>query len=172
MKRSYFKQKPRKPLKRTPLRKVSLNKAKKKGGREKKKTLAQLKKHLWDNLCKPIIRKIYPNVCYTCGNTGLVGRNWQTGHGKPKGALSLKYQYDLRNLKPQCLHCNKNLGGCSDIFIAKLEQEQDGLIFLSEACVKIDGRWEIKRITPMGSIEAWMFVNEKIEEYTQLLKTL
>ena len=136
----------------------------------KKKTLAKLKKYLWDNLCKPIIRKKYPNICYTCGRTGLQGSNWHTGHGKPKGALQLRFQYDLRNLRPQCLHCNKNLGGCSDIFIAKLEKEKEGLKFLKEACVKINGRWEIKSVPTMGGIEAYLFVEDLIAKYTKLLE--
>lgn len=137
----------------------------------KKKTLAQLKKVLWE-LCKKIIRKTYPNVCYTCGSPNLQGSNWQTGHGKPNGALQLKYKYDLRNLRPQCLTCNIHLGGCTDLFIAKLEKEKDGRAFLKEACVKIDGRWEIKRIEPMGSIDAWIFVTNLIEEYKKKLSTL
>lgn len=134
----------------------------------KKKTLAKLKKILWI-LCKNIIRKIYPPTCYTCGKTGLSGSNLQTGHCKPKGALPLKFQYDIRNLRPQCLKCNIHLGGCTDIFIAKLEKEKEGKQFLKEACVKIDGRWEIKREAPMGSIDAWIFVTNLIEEYTEIL---
>lgn len=70
------------------------------------------------------------------------------------------------------MKCNCNLGGCSDIFIAKLEREKEGLEFLQEACVKIDGRWEIKHEPPMGSLQAWEFVNKKIEEYTLLLNNL
>ena len=134
----------------------------------KKKTLAELKKILWI-LCKKIIRKLYPPICYTCGKTGLQKWNWQTGHGKPKGALPLKFQYDLRNLRPQCMTCNIHLGGCTDIFLAKLEKEKEGKQFLKESCVKIDGRWEIKREEPMGSIDAWIFVNNLIEEYTEIL---
>lgn len=137
-------------------------------GSMKKKTLAELKKELWE-FCKKIVRKIHPNVCYTCGRAGLQGSDWQSGHGKPKGALPLKYQYDLRNLRPQCLRCNLHYGGCSDIFIAKLEREKDGKAFLKESCVRVNGRWEIKREPPMGSIEAWMFVNSKIEEYKRLI---
>ena len=134
----------------------------------KKKTLAKLKKILWI-LCKKIIRKIYPPTCYTCGKTGLSGSNLQTGHGKPKGALPLKFQYDLRNLRPQCMTCNLHLGGCTDIFMAKLEKEKEGKQFLKESCVKIGGRWEIRREAPMGSIDAWIFVNNLIEEYTERL---
>ena len=132
----------------------------------KKKTSAQLKKILW-KLCKEITRAKYKD-CYTCPKKNLVGWDAHTGHGKPKGALPLKFQYDLRNLKLQCMHDNLNLGGCSDIFIAKLEQEKEGLEFLNEACVKIDNRWEIKREPPMGSIESWIFLTNTIEEYEKI----
>ena len=136
----------------------------------KKKTTSQLKKILWE-LCKKITRAKYKH-CYTCGKQNLIGWDCQTAHGKPKGALPLKFQYDLRNLKLGCIHCNINLGGCSDIFISKLEKEKEGKQFLKEACVKVDGHWEVKYESPMGSIEAWMFVTKKIEEYKALLASL
>lgn len=130
----------------------------------------KLEKDLWE-LCKQIIRKRHGNTCYTSGKVGLTGSDWHTGHGKPKGALPLKYQYDLRNLRPQCMHSNVNLGGESDIFIAKLEREKEGLEFLKEACIKINGRWEIKREPLMGGTEAVIFLMKKIEEYKQMLST-
>lgn len=143
-------------------------KEKDKKRKEKKKTLTKLKEELWE-LCKRIIRAKYPNVCYTCGKEGLVGSDWQTGHGKPNGALQLWFKFDLRNLRPQCIHCNKNLGGCTDIFIAKLEREKEGLRFLDDACIKTDGRWEIKRFPPMGATESYSFVLNLIEEYKKIL---
>lgn len=137
----------------------------------KKKTTAQLKKVLW-KLCGELNRKLNPPICYTCGATQLSGSNWHPGHGKPKGALPLLFQYDMRNIRSQCMHCNCNLGGCSDIFIAKLEKEKEGKQFLKEACVKIDGHWEIKHVTSMGGVEAWVFVTKKIEEYRDILKRI
>ena len=140
--------------------------------RRKKTDRQKAEEKIWE-LCKAIIRKKYPNVCYTCGAHGLEGSNWHTGHGKPKGALQLRFKYDLRNLKPQCMRDNKNLGGLQDIFIAKLEREEEGLEFLKEACVKIDGRWEIRRDIPtMGGTDALIFLNEKIAEYTQILESM
>lgn len=136
----------------------------------KKKTTAQLKKILW-GFCKQIIRIKYKH-CYTCPKQNLIGCDAQSGHGKPKGALPLKYQFDLRNIRLQCFHDNINLGGCSDIFIVKLEKEKEGKQFLKEACVKVDGHWEVKYGAPMGSIEAWMFVTNKIEEYKGILSDL
>lgn len=134
----------------------------------KQKTTAQLKKVLW-KLCGELNRKINPPICYTCGTTGLSGSNWHPGHGKPKGALPLRFKFDMRNIRSQCINCNINNGGCTDIFIAKLEQEKEGLAFLQESCVKIDGYWEIKHDTTMGGVEAWGFVTRKITEYENLL---
>ena len=145
--------------------------------KRKKRTVRQkLEDDLWE-LCKEITRRRYINddgtwTCYTSGSRILESSNVHTGHGKANGALSLKYKYDLRNLRPQSFRANINLGGMSDIFIAKLEREEEGLEFLEEACVKIDGRWEIRRIPPMGSLEAEEFLRAKIAEYEALLKTL
>jgi hypothetical protein len=136
-----------------------------------KYNLAKRKEKLWE-LCKLVIRAKYPNVCYTCGKPGLQGSDWHTGHGKPKGALPLRYQFDIRNLRPQCMHDNKNLGGCSDIFIAKMEREPDGLAFLQESCRYYDGQWHIRKEETMGSIEAREFVEKLIADYTALLASL
>lgn len=130
----------------------------------KKLTVSKLKEKVW-NECKRIVRSKYGNKCYTCPAQNLEGSNWHTGHGKPNGALTLKYKFDIRNLRPQCYHCNCNLGGCTDIFISKLEKEKDGLNFLKEACTKVDGHWEIKKVETMGSLEAWIFLSNLLEEY-------
>lgn len=127
-------------------------------------TVTKLKEKVWKE-CKRIVRLKYGNKCYTCPAQNLEGANWHTGHGKPNGALTLKYKFDLRNLRPQCYNCNINLGGCSDIFIAKLEKEKEGLEFLQEACVKENGYWQIKRQETMGGIQAWVFLNNLLEEY-------
>lgn len=132
---------------------------------------ALLKKKLWI-LCKNIIRKKYGNSCYTCFRGNLEGSNLHTGHGKPKGALPLRFQYDLRNLRPQCYHCNINLGGCSDIFISKLEQEEDGSQFLKDACVQINGYWEIKKTPLLSGVQLYQFLNETMDEYERTLKSL
>lgn len=145
--------------------------------RRKKTPRQKAEEKLWE-LCKAIIRKKYQNfdgtwTCYTSGQRIDEPAKCQTGHGKPKGALPLQFQYDLRNLKPQCYNANINLGGMSDIFISKLEREEEGLKFLEEACIKIDGRWEIRRDIPtMGGTDALIFLNEKIHEYEDILNRL
>ena len=137
---------------------------KRKGKTERRK----LEDDIWE-LCKKIIRKRHGNTCYTCGARGIEGSNWQTGHGKPKGALPVRYKYDLRNLRPQCMRDNLHYGGMSDIFIAKLEQEKEGLAFLEEACEKTDGTWRIKQGNTMGGSDATLFLKELKEKYKKLL---
>ena len=134
--------------------------------KKKKRTRRQkANKDLWD-LCKEYIRLTQPNICYTCGATGLAKSNWHTGHGINKGKLPVEFQYDVRNLRSQCYNCNVNLGGDSQVFIAKLEREKDGLKFLKEACRKMDGRWEVKFIPinkKLTGIDATIFLEKQIK---------
>lgn len=175
-----------KPLKKTPFRnkgtfgtlKRNLGHSVASQGYVKKKTKKPklpsnriLRDRLW-TLCKEITRIRHGNRCYTCDTPGLEGKNWQTGHGKVMASLPLRYQYDLRNLRPQCLKCNIHLSGQSDIFISKLERETEGLAFLNEACVKEDGIWRIKRVDTMGSIESTLFLLDTIEEYKKIKSNL
>lgn len=152
------------------LAKLKENKAKKKAKkRTKKPSVRLLKDKLW-NECKRLTRERWGNSCYTCGKPNLIGSDWQTGHGKPKGALPLRYKFDIRNLRPQCLVCNQHRGGVSDIFIAKLEQEEDGIQFLNEACF-LDRRanaWRIRGDIPsMGGKDATIFVENLLKQYKE-----
>ena len=141
-----------------------------KSTKTKKKLTARQKveKSLWEE-CKRIIRTRYPNICYTSGATDLTGANWHTGHGKSKGELSIRYKYDLRNLRPQSYHANINLGGMSDIFIAKLEREEEGLQFLKESCRLIDGCWQIRKENDLGGKDATIFLENLLAEYKQIV---
>lgn len=133
----------------------------------KKPTVKKLKIKLWEE-CKRITRKRHGNTCYTCYKEGLEGHNWQTGHAKPKGALSLRFQYDLRGLRPQCLNCNIHYGGMTDIFVGRLEKEKEGLEFLNDCCVKEDGVWRIKSVPLMGGKDSYIFVDDLLKEYAKL----
>lgn len=136
--------------------------------KRKKKTERQLvDEKIWEE-CKRIIRLRYDNVCYTCGAQGLEGVNWQTGHGKPKGALPVRYKYDLRNLRPQCLRDNLHYGGMSDLFIAKLEREEEGLVFLLESCRKTKEGWIIKKESDLYGKDATIFLQNLLAEYKQI----
>ena len=93
--------------------------------KKKKNPLVALKKKLW-KLCKIKTRERYGNCCYTCGRTGLSGSNWHTGHMIPKSICGAYLKYDLRNLRPQCYHCNINLGGNGAAFLRNMDLIEGG----------------------------------------------
>lgn len=131
----------------------------------KKSPRKKLEDKVWEQ-CKRIIREAYPNECFTCGASNLEGSNWQTGHGKPKGSLTIKYQYDIRNLRPQCMRCNIHLGGMTDIFLVRMEKDEEGLQFLEESCYKTDeGYWKVKGDSTMGGKDAMTFLEDLFTEY-------
>lgn len=111
MKRSGFKKK----LPLTSKRKVSLKKT-------SKMPISKIQRQLWEE-CKRIIRRDYPNTCYTCGRSGLEGSNWHTGHLWAKASLGANLKYDLRVLRPQCYFCNVNCGGRGAEYYAKMVKE-------------------------------------------------
>lgn len=135
-------------------------------GKKKAPSIRILKNELWREV-KRITRERHGTTCYTCGATGLEGSNLQSGHGKTMGALPLRHKYDIRNIKVQCMRCNLHLGGCQDIFIMKLEQEEEGLAFLNEACYldEKDQVWRIKGGDTMGGKDATIFIQNLLEEY-------
>lgn len=134
----------------------------------KKRSLKTLNKFIWEE-CKRIIRAKYMNkdgtwTCYTCNKTLIYPKDVQTGHGKSKGSLSVKFKYDLRNLRIQCYNCNINLGGATDIFLAKLEKEKEGLAFLNETCIKDEfGAWRLKHDDCL--IQSKYYLPQLLEEY-------
>jgi len=71
---------------------------------KKRPSVRTLKNKLWDEV-KRITRKRWQHTCYTCGAQNLEGSNLHSGHGKPMGALPLRFKYDIRNIKPQCMVC-------------------------------------------------------------------
>lgn len=103
-------------MKRTPLCKKSKLRAK------SKQPISRLQRKLWE-LCKQIIRKRHGNTCYTCGQRGLIGSNWHTGHMWPKASLGAYLKYDLRVLRIQCYNCNINLGGNGARYYEKMLKE-------------------------------------------------
>lgn len=162
----------RTPLKRkTPLKtKASLKRVSKK--RTKKPFIRLLKDKLWKE-CQRLTRERFQNPdgtwnCYTCNKVIVNPQDAQTGHGKPKGALSLRYQFDIRNLRVQCMVCNVHRGGMQDIFIAKLEQEPDGFAFLKDACY-IDeeaNAWRIRYESDLlGGKDSELFITRLLEQY-------
>lgn len=90
--------------------------------KKSKQSISLIQRKLWDE-CRRIIRKRYTNTCYTCGQTELVGSNWQTGHLWPKASLSAYLKYDLRVLRPQCFSCNIHHGGAGADFYLRMWEE-------------------------------------------------
>lgn len=91
--------------------------------KQSKVKLSVIQRQIWQE-CKRIIRKKYGNVCYTCGAQGLTATNWHTGHLYSKASLGAYLKYDLRVLRPQCYHCNINLGGNGANFYRLMEQRE------------------------------------------------
>lgn len=129
MKRSSFKQKPRKPLKRTPLKAKNVplkrSKLRSKSSKLKKRSpqkISTIQRKIWA-LLKEKLRKKYGNTCYTCGATDLQGSNWHMGHMWAKASLGAYLKYDERVLRPQCYYCNINCGGQGADFYKKMKEE-------------------------------------------------
>ena len=81
-------------------------------GRKRRKSgeITKLKKKLWQ-LCRDIQIQKYGRTCFTCGRHDLHGGNCQLGHFITSSTCSTEVRFDLKNLRPQCYHCNINLSG-------------------------------------------------------------
>lgn len=121
---------------------------------------ATLKKKLWE-LCKQIIREAYGNTCYTCWKDGLKGSDWHTGHFIPSSTCGAYLRYDLRNLRPQCYHCNINLGGNGAIFYRNLVDD------VGQA--EVDQLFEDKKIVVKADR---IFYESLITKYTDILRQI
>lgn len=113
--------------------------------RKSKTPVSKLKNKLWE-LTKKIIRRIYGNTCFTCSKKGLEGSNWQTGHFIPSSTCGASLRYDLRNLRPQCYHCNINGGGQGAEFYKRLVETEgqeyvDQLFRDKQVIVKADAQF-------------------------------
>lgn len=79
----------------------------------------------------------------------------------PKGSLGHSLKYDLRILRPQCYHCNINLGGMGAVFYAKMLKE-NGKKHMSDL--------EKERVLDrQAKVKAdWVWFENKIVEYTNV----
>lgn len=134
-------------MKRTPLR------------RKSKTPLAKAKNKLWE-LCKQLTRDVYGNTCYTCGKGGLEGSNWHTGHFITDSICSAELSYDLRNLRPQCYHCNINLSGNWLAYEQRMRDEC-GQEFIDEL--------KTRNQATKGLKYDILWYQEKIKQYQELL---
>jgi hypothetical protein len=124
--------------------------------KRKQKTLSQLKKKLWE-LCKQIIRARDGSICFICGQSGLEGSNWHTGHFIPSSTCGAYLRYDLRNLHSSCYNCNINCGGNGALFYRRLVEVYgqafvDRIFNDQKICIKANK----------------VFYEEKIEKYTEI----
>jgi hypothetical protein len=134
---------------------------------EKKKIpdVKKLKLKLWE-LCKQIIRKTYLKEdggwdCFTCGKHIDIPFKAHTGHFIPSASCGAYLRYDLRNLRVQDYYCNINLGGNGATYYKNLVEEKGKKY--------VDQIFKDKNI----SIKAdWVWFEAKIEEYTEILKSL
>lgn len=142
MKRTGFKRKLNKPLKRTPIKKVS------------KQPISLIQKKIWAE-CRRIKDK--PKVdCYTCGAKNLKGSNRQLGHMWAKASLPAMLKYELDILEWQCSRCNIWGGGMgADFYKKKLEE-------LGE-----DRMRELEKLRN-SSVKAYDYYLELLEKYKQL----
>jgi hypothetical protein len=90
--------------------------------RTSKQPISKIQRELWEHVKKEV-RSTQPNVCYTCGRTGLDGANWHSGHMWPKASVGAYLKYDTRIIRSQCYHCNINLGGNGAVFYARMLSE-------------------------------------------------
>ena len=120
----------------------------------------RLRANLWE-LCKQITRKRYGFTCYTCDKSLENGSQCHTGHFIPSAVGGVYLRYDLRNLRPQCYHCNINLGGNGSMYYRKMV-EREGQEY-------VDGIFEDKKKLTKAD---WVFYQMKIEEYAEILKKL
>lgn len=94
-----------------------------------KSDLRKAKDELWQ-LCRKIVKKKHPHICYTCGKTLIDGtQDFHTGHFISSSICSTFMRYYLDNLRPQCSGCNVWKSGNWLAFEKHLEQEMgDGFV--------------------------------------------
>jgi hypothetical protein len=94
---------------------------------KKQKTLSKYKKEFWD-LFSLWIKKTYSEdgewcKCYTCDKPIKIGTSdCQGGHCFTKKGYPGLY-FNVNCVRPQCYHCNINLGGNTNVFIERLKGE-------------------------------------------------
>lgn len=143
-----------------PLKTRSPLKSSRKLKRKIKTPEAKAKERLWE-LCKLLTRTRYGNICYTCGEPGLSGVNWHTGHFIASSVGGAYLRYDLRNLRPQCQKCNVFHHGNAAIYYRNMV-EREGQAYVDELFA------DRNRIVKADL----KFYLELIERYTQLANEL
>lgn len=84
--------------------------------------LAQIKSELME-LTKKFIKLRDGPTCWTCGEKGLVGKNFHGGHFIPDSTGGVILRYDEFNIHPQCLRCNHFLSGNQAEYYIRMVKE-------------------------------------------------
>ncbi len=125
MKRTGFKQKLTKPLKRSKLRKKG------------KQKISVLKRKLWETFSK-YIRERDKYTCFTCGRKGE-GSGMHAGHFISKAIGGVELFFHEENVHAQCYNCNINLGGNQWIYGQRLGKETVDKLY--EIKNKVISKW-------------------------------
>lgn len=99
-----------------------------------------MKRELWD-LLRIYVRKRDGDACFSCGATGLEGRNWQLGHLFNAGMSNILRFHPL-NLHPQDMRCNIHLGGNGAAYASRFIEVYgvDQLLYL-DSIKREEMRW-------------------------------
>lgn len=122
--------------------------------KQSKAPISKVQRQIWDE-CKRIIRARYKHICYTCGKP-IEGSNLHTGHMLAKASLGAFLKYDLRLLRPQCYHCNINLGGMGAVFIENMRR--------IEGDAYVDKILQDRQVT----VKAYDFYVDLLSEYRKI----
>ena len=96
--------------------------------------------------------------CYTC-NTRLPYTELDCGHFVSRSCMFLRFDVD-RNLRPQCVKCNRGMYGNIPVFGKRLNEEKEGLVELLMEESNIVHKWSRHELQNM------------IDEYTVKLVSL
>lgn len=174
-----FKDKPRKPLKRTPFNKKpglplkgpeerrgngkptsAPRRSKMRLKRSRTDTVGKLKKKLW-NLCRELIIAKYGSDCYTCPARNLIGSNRHVGHFISSSVCSAALRYSLENLRPQCYACNIHRSGNWPAYEQHLIRDGIDVAALKQ-----------RNYDTKGLMYDRLWYQSKIEEYAKILEGL
>lgn len=84
--------------------------------------------------------------CYTCNKAG----DWKSFDcGHYVGRSFMKLRWDLRNLRPQCVNCNRHLYGNIEVYGERLEKETPGIVELLVEESRDAHKWSLQELKEM-----------------------
>jgi hypothetical protein len=157
-KKTAFHKKPRKPMKRSAIKRASTKPkqaVKKSKPKKRQKTQAQLKKEL-DRVFSIYIRAKYLKECYTCRKVDVT---LQCGHFVTRQYLATRW--DENNCRPQCVGCNMFGGGKPLDFEERLKKEL-GAEFVEEMKLSRHQSLKLSRVWYLEEIEKYKKLNAEM----------